>query len=106
MKLVEDKLAFLEKQKQQKNNGQLVLSEIDALIKKSIAETIQEANITESIDARIKMLVSGLQKIMDILNSYGSSFLKDGYLLDAKISVLEELMDNYLANENNENTQE
>lgn len=103
MKLIEEKLASLEKAKQEKNNATLVFSEIDNLTRNSIAKTIQAANQTESIDARIKLLVSGFQEIMDILNSYGSSFTASNQLLDVKISVLEELIDDYLRDQINEN---
>jgi len=103
MKLIEEKLASLEKTKQQKNNGPLVFSEINNLIKNSVAKTIQGANDTESIDERIKFLVSGFQEIMDIINGYGSELLSSGHLLDAKISVLEELIDDYLKDQINEN---
>ena len=106
MKLVEEKLASLEEVKQQKNNGRVVFSEIDNLIKASIENTIRLANETESIDERIKTLVLGLQEIMNILNSYGTDFASSDYILNAKISVLEELLDDYIKNENSENTQE
>ena len=103
MKLIEEKLASLEKAKQEKNSATLVFSEIDNLIKNSITKTIQEANETDSIDASIKLLVSGFQEIMDTLNSYGSSFAASNQLLDVKISVLEELIDDYLKDQINEN---
>ena len=74
MELVEKKLALLEKESQQINNGEKVLGEISQLVKNKVIESVRAANETESIDDRIQTLVNGYQEILNTVNQYQAQF--------------------------------
>ena len=99
MELVEKKLALLEKESQQINNGEKVLSEISQLVKNKVIESVRAANETESIDDRIQTLVNGYQEILNTVNQYQAQFADLTNTLQTKISVLEEVLDSYIENE-------
>ena len=99
MELVEKKLALLEKESQEVNNGKKVLREISQMVKTKVIESVRAANETESIDERIQALVNGYQEILDTVNQYQAGFNNSNYTLQTKISVLEEVLDSYIENE-------
>ena len=99
MELVEKKLALLEKESQQINNGEKVLGEISQLVKNKVIESVRAANETESIDDRIQTLVNGYQEILNTVNQYQAQFADLTNTLQTKISVLEEVLDSYIENE-------
>ena len=102
MELVEKKLALLEEESQEANNGKKVLAEISQLVKNKVIESVRTANENESIDARIQTLVNGYQEILDTVNQYQAEFNNLNYTLQTKISVLEELLDSYIKNESSD----
>ena len=106
MDLVEKKIQMLEKQKTGANSGSEVLSQIGSEVKSRIFAAINSANESDSIDGRIQSLVQGLQGIIDFLNGYEEKFLKENFILDTKISVLEEIIDEYINAQTNEKEQE
>ena len=99
MELVEKKLALLEKESQEANNGEKVLRELSQMVKTKVIESVRAANETESIDERIQTLVKGYQEILDTVNQYQAGFNNSNYTLQTKISVLEEVLDSYIENE-------
>ena len=99
MELVEKKLALLEKESQESNNGRRVLAELSQIVKSQVIESIKAANSTESIDDRIQTLVQGYQEILNKVNQYQTEFIKINNTLQTKISVLEEVLDSYIENE-------
>jgi len=99
MELVEKKLALLEKESQEANNGAKVLSELSEAVKTKVVESVRAANETESIDDRIQTLVNGFQEILNTVNQYQAEFNNSNYTLQTKISVLEEVLDSYIENE-------
>tara|TARA_A100001015_G_C14963879_1_gene702084 strand:- start:1302 stop:1616 length:315 start_codon:yes stop_codon:yes gene_type:complete len=99
MELVEKKLALLEKESQQINNGEKVLGEISQLVKNKVIESVRAANETDSIDDRIQTLVNGYQEILNTVNQYQAQFADLTNTLQTKISVLEEVLDSYIENE-------
>ena len=106
MDLVENKIKHFEQKKNDVNSASTVLVNIGGEVKSRIFASINSANETESIDGRIKCLVEGMQGIIDYLNKYEESFLKENFILDTKISVLEEVIDEYIDNQTNEKEQE
>ena len=99
MELVEKKLALLEKESQEANNGEKVLRELSQMVKTKVIESVRAANETGSIDERIQTLVNGYQEILDTVNQYQAGFNNSNYTLQTKISVLEEVLDSYIENE-------
>ncbi len=99
MELVEKKLALLEKESQEVNNGEKILGELSQMVKTKVIESVKAANETESIDDRIQTLVNGYQEILNTVNQYQAGFNNSNYTLQTKISVLEEVLDSYIENE-------
>ena len=99
MELVEKKLALLEKESQEVNNGEKILGELSQIVKTKVIESVKAANETESIDDRIQTLVNGYQEILNTVNQYQAGFNNSNYTLQTKISVLEEVLDSYIENE-------
>ena len=99
MELVEKKLALLEKESQEVNNGEKILGELSQIVKTKVIESVKAANETESIDDRIQTLVNGYQEILNTVNQYQTGFNNSNYTLQTKISVLEEVLDSYIENE-------
>ncbi len=99
MELVEKKLALLEKESQEVNNGEKILGELSQMVKTKVIESVKAANETESIDDRIQTLVNGYQEILNTINQYQAGFNNSNYTLQTKISVLEEVLDSYIENE-------
>ena len=106
MEQVEKKLSVLENAIGNLNDGTKIINELNLLIKKIIVNSVNSANETESIDERIQLLVSGFQAIMDVCAEFASNFEKDKHTLQTKISVLEEIIDEYIANEDHDLTEE
>lgn len=106
MEQVEKKLSTLENSVGNLNDGTKIISELNLIIKKIIVNSINSANETESIDERIKLLVAGYQAIMDCCTEFASNFEKEKHTLQTKISVLEEIIDEYIANEDHDLTGE
>ena len=106
MKQVEEKLLLFEKEINNMNNGTKIIQEISQLLRNSITESIQTANSTGSIDERISVLVSGYQNVLDILGEYQGNFLKKDHTIKTKISVLEEVLDEYIVEYPNDLSQE
>ncbi len=99
MELVEKKLALLEKESQEVNNGEKILGELSQMVKTKVIESVKAANKTESIDDRIQTLVNAYQEILNTVNQYHAAFNNSNYTLQTKISVLEEVLDSYIENE-------
>ena len=100
MDLIEKKLATLENEKNQVNNGPAVLGKVSSDIKSRIFAAINSANESESIDGRIQALVEGMQGIIDHLNNFEEQFLRTNFIIDNKITVLEEVLDEYISTHN------
>lgn len=75
-------------------DGEKIIDDVSLNIQAIVSKTINEANATESVDERISTLVSGLQSILNFSNQKKSTFLKDKFVLEAKVSVLNEALDN------------
>jgi len=99
VKLVEDKLSTLENEVRNMNNGNGIIQELGQLIKNKIMAAIDEANSAESIEERVKILVAGYQEVLNSITDYQNKFVAEVYTRQTKISVLEEVMDTYIANE-------
>lgn len=77
-------------------DGEKIIEDVSLNIQAIVSKTISEANATESVDERISTLVSGLQSILNFSNQKKSTFLRDKFVLEAKVSVLNEALDNSL----------
>jgi len=77
-------------------DGEKIIDDVSLNIQAIVSKTINEANATESVDERISTLVSGLQSILNFSNQKKSTFLRDKFVLEAKVSVLNEALDNSL----------
>ena len=106
MDLVEKKIKDLESEKRMLNNAAFVLRDVSSEVKSKVYAAINSANESESIDGRIQALVAGMQSIIDFLNTHEENFLKQNFLVDTKMSVLEEVIDEYINTQTNENEQE
>ena len=106
MDLVEKKLKSLEEEKNISNDGSAVLGEISNSVKSRIFAAINSANESDSIDGRIQCLVEGLQGIIDYLNNFEEAFLRQNFVINTKVSVLEEIIDEYIDTQTNQIEQE
>ena len=106
MERVEKKLSALENSVVELNNGTEIINELNLLIKKVVVNTVNSANETESIDERIQLLVAGFQSILNVCTDFASNFENKKHTLQTKISVLEEIIDEYIANEDHDLTEE
>tara|TARA_B100000900_G_C20530312_1_gene696038 strand:- start:405 stop:716 length:312 start_codon:yes stop_codon:yes gene_type:complete len=96
MDVLNKKLLELEKQYKNANDVSIVLPEISQKIKGSIYAAVQSANETESIDERIKILIGGLQSVINFITECETKVARDSLLLQNKISVIEEIVDELL----------
>jgi len=106
MEQVEKKLSVLENTVGNLNDGTKIINELNLLIKKVVVDSVNSANETESIDERIQLLVAGFQSILNVCTEFASNFEKEKYTLQTKISVLEEIIDEYITNEDHDLTEE
>jgi len=106
MKLVEDKLKQLEKEKQSINDAGLAIAYLSQEIRKNVSDSVEKANSTDSVDQRLQSLLAGLQTIMDTTNNFGNEHVKKLFVLDAKIAVLEEILESYLSDASEEDENE
>ena len=97
MEVLNKKLLELEKQHKNINDVSLVLPELSQKIKGSIYGAVQQANETESIDERIQILIAGLQSIINFITECETKVARDSLLLQSKITVIEEIIDELLS---------
>ena len=98
MKPVEDKLNELEKEKTNINDASVAVNYLTQEIRKKVAESVEKANATDSVDERLASLLLGLQSVVDVVNEFGSQHATKVFVLNNKISVLEEVLESYLSN--------
>ena len=106
MEHVETKLKELEAKLAELNDGTRLLDELINTVNAGVVESVQEANGVESIDERITLLVSGLQKVVDTNRSFQSEFMTSKFILTTKISALEEVLDEYIVDGDNDLAEE
>ena len=106
MEHVEAKLKELEAKLAELNDGTRLLGELINTVNAGVVESVQEANGVESIDERITLLVSGLQKVVDTNRSFQSEFMTSKFILTTKISALEEVLDEYIVDGDNDLAEE
>ena len=97
MELVEKKLSQLEAEKLKFNDASARIAELSSYLKELIAESINTANSTSSVDEKINSLVGGLQSVMNMLVKYQTDHYTGILNLDNRISVLEEVLEDYIA---------
>ena len=97
MELVEKKLSQLEAEKLELNDANARIAELSSYLKELIAESINAANSTSSVDEKINSLVGGLQSVMNMLAKYQTEHFTGILNLDNRISVLEEVLEDYIA---------
>lgn len=88
LSLIED----LEDGKLQKNNAEIALREISANVLKHAQETIDKANTSDSIDAKIDLLAKGLSDIVSIVDAKLITTVKENKQYDDQIKILETLL--------------
>ena len=106
MEHVEAKLKELEAKLAELNDGTRLLGELINTVNAGVVESVQEANGVESIDERITLLVSGLQKVVDTNRSFQSEFMTSKFILTTKISALAEVLDEYIVDGDNDLAEE
>ena len=106
MKHVEEKLKALEKDIDDLNDGSKIITSISTAVKESVMTAVDSANATDSIDERIQLLIAGFQEVLNKVTSFQKDFNQQKYTLQTKISVLEEIIDEYIANEVHDLTEE
>ena len=106
MEHVEAKLKELEAKLAELNDGTRLLGELINTVNAGVVESVQEANGVESIDERITLLVSGLQKVVDTNRGFQSEFMTSKFILTTKISALEEVLDEYIVDGDNDLAEE
>lgn len=106
MKHVEEKLKALEKDIDDLNDGSKIITSISTAVKESVMTAVDSANATDSIDERIQLLIAGFQEVLNKVTSFQKDFNQQKYTLQTKISVLEEIIDEYIANEDHDLTEE
>ena len=106
MQLVENKLKILEKQKSDLNDGSKIVEKLSSSIRKEVLQSIDAANKTTSVDERIESLVAGLQSVLNIVVDFGNDFAKEMFVCETKISALEEVLDSYIGEANEDLTEE
>jgi len=97
VELVEKKLSQLESEKLKLNDATERIAELSQHLKELISESINAANSTTSVDEKINSLVGGLQSVMNMLAKYQADHYTGIFNLDNRISVLEEVLEDYIA---------
>jgi len=96
MNLIQEKLVKLENRRTALNDAPSSIAHLSDKIRTSIASAVNSANGTDSVDDRISHLLGGLQAILDQVNTFSENLAKESFVLGAQISVLEELLEEYL----------
>ena len=96
MNLIQEKLVKLENRRTALNDAPNSVAHLSDKIKVCISSAVDSANGTESVDERISYLLGGLQAILDQVNTFSENLARESFLLNAQISVLEELVEEYL----------
>ena len=96
MNLIQEKLVKLENKRAALNDAPSAVGHLSGRIKESITSAVNAANETDSVDERLSSLLGGLQSIMNEVNGFSESLAKETVVINAQISILEELLEEYL----------
>ena len=96
MNLIQEKLVKLENKRAALNDAPNAVTHLSSRIKENITNAVDAANETDSVDERLSNLLGGLQSIMNEVNGFSESLAKEMFVVNAQISVLEELLEEYL----------
>jgi len=96
MNLIQEKLVKLENKRAALNDAPNAVAHLSDKIKENITISINAANETDSVDERLSSLLGGLQSILNEVNGFSENLAKEMFVVNAQISVLEELVEEYL----------